>query len=96
AKDMIRIRKEIYGDHPSIPLPPLLQVIPDRFYYRGQYSRLWCQECGCYIGNGKSVNHYYCELCADIVEKRNPIQKPNWKEENKREYRAEVLRGGNR
>lgn len=96
AKDSIRIRKEIYGGHASIPLPQLKQVVPDRFYRRGEYSRLWCRECGGYIGNGKSANHYYCEQCADIVEKRNPIQKPNWKEQNKREYRAMVLRGGSR
>jgi hypothetical protein len=96
AKDEIRIRYELYGNHPSIPPPSLQQAVPGRFYHRGDLSRLWCRECGCYIGNGKSVNHYYCELCADIVDRRSPPEKINGKEANKREARYVVLIGGHR
>jgi hypothetical protein len=81
AREEITIRIELYGR--SAPLPPLKQVVPDRYYYRGDHSHIICSRCSNRLGVDERRNLYgRCDACTEKSDKDNPfnpfVPDPGW------------------
>lgn len=70
-KQKMKAMRELYG---MGPLPPLQQVVKDRYYYRGECSRIRCSRCDGLLNESERHNLYgMCDACESKTFKSAPL-----------------------
>jgi hypothetical protein len=89
AKEKLRMHDQEYGRTGSYP--PLQQVVPDKFYNRGDHSHIICSRCGNPLNRSEGNNHLgRCDVCESIIAKI-PIPKEEYRAHNQRMLKGMVL-----
>jgi hypothetical protein len=87
-KEKMRIYDELYGK--SGGLPQLTQVVPGKYYHRGDHSYIKCQ-CGKRLNPEERDNRFgRCNVCADRISKI-PYPIPDYEKLEKRKYQLAGL-----
>ena len=89
VKQKLDIYTELYGR--SGPLPQLKQVVPGKFYYRGDCSYIRCRKCNTELKEIERHNRFgRCDKCEAIIDEI-PYPKDDFKSHNKRMLNGMVL-----
>lgn len=88
-KDIMRIQDELYGK--TGKRSPLKQVVPDKYYQRGDHTHIMCLRCGSKL-KPEERNHYSgkCTKCEEYLA-TIPYPKDNASEHYARMAKGMVL-----
>lgn len=76
-KEVMRIRDELYGKG---ALPPLKQVVKDKYYRRGDHTHITCLRCGSILSPKERGNYMgRCTKCEEYLA-TTPYPKQDWKQ----------------
>jgi hypothetical protein len=89
TKEIMHIWDEMYGR--SHAKPPLKQVVPGKYYRRGDHTHIKCLRCGSKLLPEERVNYMgRCTKCEEYYNSR-PYPKQDWKQHCQKMEKAMVL-----